>query len=258
MFVKDQKDPRTYDWPEMANVDAPVPRAAGQVHARLHLRAGPARKLGNQRRRHRIHAACAPGRDLEQWRHVQRRRRDVQPSCAGATRARKAIRWRRAWARWSIRRRRRPRTARSRRSTTTRSRSSFRRPTSPSFRASRDYPGIVVHRDFEKNGSNLVSHPIGTGPFELVSYDVGSKVVLKRRENGKWWGGEAYLDGVEFIDYGPDPSADGQRLRGGRGRHQLRNRGRLCRHPRRAWACEVRGRHGGDDRGAHERQQQAL
>lgn len=70
-----------------------------------------------------------------------------------------------------------------------------------------DYPGIVVHRDFEKNGSNLVSHPIGTGPFELVSYDVGSKVVLKRRENGKWWGGEAYLDGVEFIDYGPDPSA---------------------------------------------------
>ena len=25
MFVKDQKDPRSYDWPEMANVDAPVP-----------------------------------------------------------------------------------------------------------------------------------------------------------------------------------------------------------------------------------------
>ena len=70
-----------------------------------------------------------------------------------------------------------------------------------------DYPGIIVHRDFEKNGSNLVSHPIGTGPFELVSYDVGSKAVLKRRENGKWWGGEAYLDGVEFIDYGADPSA---------------------------------------------------
>jgi peptide/nickel transport system substrate-binding protein len=70
-----------------------------------------------------------------------------------------------------------------------------------------DYPGIVVHRDFEKNGSNLLTHPIGTGPFELVSYDVGSQAVLKRRENGKWWGGEAYLDGVEFIDYGADPSA---------------------------------------------------
>ena len=35
----------------------------------------------------------------------------------------------------------------------------------------------------------------------------GQKVVYKRRENGKWWGGEAYLDGVEFIDYGADPSA---------------------------------------------------
>ena len=43
-----------------------------------------------------------------------------------------------------------------------------------------DFPSMIVHRDFEKNGSNLVSHPIGTGPFELVSYDVGSKAVLKR------------------------------------------------------------------------------
>ena len=70
-----------------------------------------------------------------------------------------------------------------------------------------DYPGLVVHRDFEKNGSNLVSHPIGTGPFELVSYEVGNSVVLKRRENGAWWDGEALLDGVEFIDYGTDPAA---------------------------------------------------
>ncbi len=70
-----------------------------------------------------------------------------------------------------------------------------------------DYPALIVHRDFEKNGSNIVAHPIGTGPFELVSYDVGSKVVLKRRENGAWWQGDVYLDGVQFIDYGNDPSA---------------------------------------------------
>ncbi len=31
--------------------------------------------------------------------------------------------------------------------------------------------------------------------------------VYKRRENGTWWNGEVYLDGVEFIDYGTDPSA---------------------------------------------------
>ena len=70
-----------------------------------------------------------------------------------------------------------------------------------------EYSALVVHRDYEKAGANLVAHPVGTGAFELVSYDVGTKAVVKRRENGKWWGGEAYLDGIEFIDYGTDPAA---------------------------------------------------
>ncbi len=70
-----------------------------------------------------------------------------------------------------------------------------------------DYPGLVVHRSFDETGASFAKNSIGTGPFELVSYDVGQKVVYKRRADGKWWGGEAYLDGVEFIDYGTDPSA---------------------------------------------------
>jgi peptide/nickel transport system substrate-binding protein len=70
-----------------------------------------------------------------------------------------------------------------------------------------DYPALVVHRNFDADGADPVSKPIGTGAFELVSYDVGQKAVVKRRENGKWWGGEALLDGVEFIDYGTDFSA---------------------------------------------------
>jgi peptide/nickel transport system substrate-binding protein len=70
-----------------------------------------------------------------------------------------------------------------------------------------DYPALIVHRNFEQDGSDLIANPIGTGPFELVSYDVGSQAVFKRRENGKWWGGEASLDGVEFIDYGTDANA---------------------------------------------------
>ncbi|HEV7252216.1 MAG TPA: ABC transporter substrate-binding protein [Mesorhizobium sp.] len=70
-----------------------------------------------------------------------------------------------------------------------------------------DYPGLVVHRSFDETGANFAANPIGTGPFELVSYDVGQKVVFKRRENGTWWGGEAHLDGIEFIDYGTDPQA---------------------------------------------------
>ncbi|CDX14848.1 Extracellular solute-binding protein family 5 [Mesorhizobium sp. ORS 3324] len=70
-----------------------------------------------------------------------------------------------------------------------------------------DYPALVVHRDFEKDGADPIKKPIGTGAFELVSYEVGGKAVVKRRENGKWWGGEAALDGVQFIDYGADFNA---------------------------------------------------
>ena len=71
-----------------------------------------------------------------------------------------------------------------------------------------DYPALIVHRDFEKTGSDFVKNPIGTGPFELVSYETSVRAVYKRRENGgAWWGGEVPLDGVEFIDYGNDPNA---------------------------------------------------
>ena len=69
-----------------------------------------------------------------------------------------------------------------------------------------DYPALIVHRSFGEN-SSLHETPIGTGPFELVSIEVGNKAVVKRRESGAWWGGEAYLDGVKFIDYGADPAA---------------------------------------------------
>ena len=70
-----------------------------------------------------------------------------------------------------------------------------------------DYPGLIVHRSFDENGKDYIKHPIGTGPFELVSHEVGKKAAFKRRTNGKWWGGDVYLDGVELIDYGPDISA---------------------------------------------------
>jgi len=68
-----------------------------------------------------------------------------------------------------------------------------------------DYPAMIVHRSFA-DGQDYVANPIGTGPFELVSVDVGIKAVVKRRENGQWWNGSAPLDGIEFIDTGTDPT----------------------------------------------------
>lgn len=66
-----------------------------------------------------------------------------------------------------------------------------------------DYSALCVHPSFS---GQLQDAPIGTGGFELVEFGIGDKAVLKRREDGKWWGGEVYLDGIEFIDLGSDDS----------------------------------------------------
>ncbi|MEX0345837.1 MAG: ABC transporter substrate-binding protein [Rhizobiaceae bacterium] len=69
-----------------------------------------------------------------------------------------------------------------------------------------DYPALIVHRSHGDDG-DLSRSPIGTGPFELVSIEIGIGAEMKRRENGSWWGGEALLDGIKFIDYGTDGTA---------------------------------------------------
>jgi peptide/nickel transport system substrate-binding protein len=67
-----------------------------------------------------------------------------------------------------------------------------------------DYPALCVHPSF---GGQLQDDPIGTGGFELVSFSVGGRAELRRREDGLWWGGEVLLDGLEFIDLGLDDAA---------------------------------------------------
>ncbi len=76
-----------------------------------------------------------------------------------------------------------------------------------------DYPACIVHRDFDKN-PDMLKTP-GTGPFEITAYEVGAKATVKRRENFKWWGGEPYLDGIEFIDYGGEQNATVSALEAG-------------------------------------------
>jgi peptide/nickel transport system substrate-binding protein len=76
-----------------------------------------------------------------------------------------------------------------------------------------DYPALIVHRGFDEAGGDLSTSPVGTGPWELVSTEVGVRAVYQKRTNGAWWGdavadmGPVLLDGVEFVDYGTDPSA---------------------------------------------------
>ncbi|WP_171098639.1 ABC transporter substrate-binding protein [Ruegeria sp. HKCCD7255] len=72
-----------------------------------------------------------------------------------------------------------------------------------------DYPAAIVHSSFDAN--DMLGNPIGTGFMKPESHEVGVKGVLVRNEDFDWWGYEAgkggYIDRIEFIDYGTDPAA---------------------------------------------------
>ena len=70
-----------------------------------------------------------------------------------------------------------------------------------------DYPAAVVHPSF--SSGDPVADPIGTGPYLPVSYDPGIGAVIQRNADHTWWneGNGAYLDSIEFVDLGADPSA---------------------------------------------------
>ena len=70
-----------------------------------------------------------------------------------------------------------------------------------------DYPAAVVHPSFP--GGSPVDNPIGTGPYLPVSHDTGIGAVLERNPDHDYWDAEnsGWLDRIEFIDLGTDPSA---------------------------------------------------
>jgi peptide/nickel transport system substrate-binding protein len=69
-----------------------------------------------------------------------------------------------------------------------------------------DYPAAVLHRSYDPNGDLLEQFNNGTGPFRIVEWQPGVRAAAERRDT-PWWGGEVYLDRVEWIDYGTDPTA---------------------------------------------------
>jgi len=68
-----------------------------------------------------------------------------------------------------------------------------------------DYPAAIVHKDAD----HTVDNPIGTGPYKPESLKVGEKAVLVRNEDHTWWreGEGAWVDRIEFIDYGTEPAS---------------------------------------------------
>ncbi|MBO9446944.1 ABC transporter substrate-binding protein [Ruegeria sp. R14_0] len=70
-----------------------------------------------------------------------------------------------------------------------------------------DYPAAIVHSSHDPE--NMLGNPIGTGAYLPESLEVGVKGVLVRNEDHTWWnaGNGAWLDRIEYIDFGTDPSA---------------------------------------------------
>ena len=70
-----------------------------------------------------------------------------------------------------------------------------------------DYPAAVVHPSF--TGDDPVANPIGTGPYRPVSHETGIGAVIERNPDHTWWneGNGGWLDRIEFVDLGTDPSA---------------------------------------------------
>ncbi len=72
-----------------------------------------------------------------------------------------------------------------------------------------DYPAAITPAGF--NPETMLDNPVGTGPYLPESLEVGVRAVIVRNEDHEWWGYAAgkggFLDRIEYIDYGQDPSA---------------------------------------------------
>ncbi len=70
-----------------------------------------------------------------------------------------------------------------------------------------DYPAAIVHQSFTE--ATMIDNPIGTGPYLPEFYSVGDSAALVRNTDHTWWnaGNGAWMDRIEYIDFGSDPSA---------------------------------------------------
>ncbi|MEO0829082.1 MAG: ABC transporter substrate-binding protein [Pseudomonadota bacterium] len=73
-----------------------------------------------------------------------------------------------------------------------------------------DYPAAITHAGYNPEAD--LSTLVGTGPMKISQNEVGVRAVVEKSGH-PWWGDEAfeeggfYLDKIEYIDYGTDPAA---------------------------------------------------
>ncbi len=74
-----------------------------------------------------------------------------------------------------------------------------------------DYPAAITHSSHDGTPEGMLANPIGTGFMLPDGLEVGVKSALVKNTDHEWWGYAAgkggYLDRIEYIDYGTDPAA---------------------------------------------------
>jgi len=72
-----------------------------------------------------------------------------------------------------------------------------------------DFPAAILHHSYA--GGDPAADPVGTGAWLPEVNEPSVKQTLVRNAGHVWWGtavyGGPYLDRIEYIDYGTDPSA---------------------------------------------------
>ncbi|SFE08263.1 ABC transporter substrate-binding protein [Roseivivax sediminis] len=74
-----------------------------------------------------------------------------------------------------------------------------------------DYPAAVLPQGFDPD--TMLEQPVGTGPYLPESLSPEDRAVLVRNDDHAWWGaalpgwGPATLERIEFIDLGTDPAS---------------------------------------------------
>ncbi|MBO9474067.1 ABC transporter substrate-binding protein [Shimia sp. R10_1] len=78
-----------------------------------------------------------------------------------------------------------------------------------------DYPAAIVPADFD--AETMLEDPVGTGAYLPASLEVGVRGVLKRNMDHTWWnaGNGAWVDQIDFIDLGTDPAVWAHAARAG-------------------------------------------
>ncbi len=71
-----------------------------------------------------------------------------------------------------------------------------------------DYPSLITHRSFEKDGADFWAKPIGTGAFMIKEYKVGERAVYDARKEGHWSGKGPFVDQVVYVDLAEDAAKE--------------------------------------------------